>query len=134
MKSKYSQGIFNEYMRYYSSPSYNVVDWDQGFSNNSILIYLDDGRILEYNRLHKNVRLVITDPDSEEEWKHEFGIRVRNKMNDAYMNQSKLSKAVGISGPALNKYIKGRYDPSLYMIAKIAKVLNCTVSNFVSGI
>lgn len=98
-----------------------------------LVIRLRDGRIKSYFELNKEVRdLPVNCTTLDEEiFQDEFGIRLQHKMIVKGFTQTTLSEATGISQPSISNYIAGRKTPSLYTANKIAKVLDCSIDEFV---
>lgn len=95
----------------------------------SITTELDDGSRYIYNDLEHGTRKLPNNKDnmSEEEYRQEFGYRLRSIMNDKAMTQSMLSERTGIPQPQLSTYVNGKCTASSYTVRKIAQALNCSV-------
>lgn len=67
-----------------------------------------------------------------EECSKRFGIRLRALMNDRMVNQQELSARTGISQSAISKYATGSIEPKASTIVKLARALECSVSDLMS--
>lgn len=66
----------------------------------------------------------------EEEWRERFADKLTAIMHSRNMTKEELSYKSGISASSLYFYMTGRKTPSLYNATKIARVLECTLTDF----
>ena len=113
---------------YFPSISENMTsyEYDGGYG---ITILSDDGRKLYYDDLNNSIRYLPSNKDAltEDEYRIEFGYRLRNMMGIKGINQLELSNRTGISQPQLSNYMSGKNTPSNYIVRKIARALNCSI-------
>lgn len=113
---------------YFPSISENMVsyEYDGGYG---ITILSDDGRKLYYDDLNNAIRYLPSNKDAltEDEYRIEFGYRLRNMMGIKGINQLELSNRTGISQPQLSNYMSGKNTPSNYIVRKIARALDCSI-------
>ena len=57
-----------------------------------------------------------------------FGSIVKEKRLEQYLSQEELAKKIGIDQSDLSKIEKGIFNPSIKMISRIAKGLNCKIN------
>lgn len=104
-------------------------------SKHRILAYLNDGTKMEYSALDNSVRDVTRAYDTtssvynnEEEWRKEFGYRLRTLIAEKGMSQEELSDISGISRQMLTRYVRGYSTPSGYNLARLAAILGCDMT------
>lgn len=68
---------------------------------------------------------------SEEDWKYEFHIALKRKLDNRMMSQKELSERTGISPVMISHYINGRSAPSVYNVSLISNALECSISELV---
>lgn len=100
----------------------------------TILVRLDDGSRLEYTTLNDTVRDVSkyygvnhADGSNEEEWRQEFGRKLRRIMAERGVSQERVSELTGISRQMLTRYVKGTSTPSGYNLTRLSEILDCDV-------
>ena len=94
-----------------------------------LLVELDDGTRGEYSELSNTFKTFVPFDGSEESWKREFRHRLVTLMDEYPHDQTSLAEASGISQQSISNYMWGKTIPSGYAIAKLAKALNCSVSD-----
>lgn len=94
-----------------------------------LLVELDDGTRGEYSELSKTFKRFVPFDGTEENWKREFRHRLITLMDESPHDQTSLAEASGLSQKSISNYVWGRTIPSGYAIAKLAKALNCSVSD-----
>ena len=61
----------------------------------------------------------------------DFGIILKNKLNDKHISQSELSRLIDVSDTTISRYILGQtMKPKRLLLQRIAKVLECSVYDF----
>ena len=110
----------------------DVYKYDRTIYANELLVTLRDGSKIIYNDYENTVRNLPADSSnmSEEQFKREFGYRVKRIMFEKGVTQDDLSEKTGIAQETLSRYICGKNVPSFYKIDKIAKALDCSVDEF----
>ena len=90
---------------------------------------LDDGEVIAFDYKDKTIRFLPQDNNhmTEQECRHEFGVRLRRLMYLEGFTQEGLSEATGISQTMLSKYITGDVCPSFTKVDKICKALRCSM-------
>lgn len=132
--------MFEDFLHHasYVRPS-DIVCW-YAVGPREILVRLKDGSKVYYDYLTKYTRRVRynkfhTDgePDlSEEEWRAEFGRRLRKRVEEQHITQKELSERTDISEAMLAKYRNGKSTPSTYVITKLARALECTTAELIN--
>lgn len=93
----------------------------------------NDGRKVMYNSFTNDLRIIPYDPENmtDEEYRSEFGFRLRNLMTREGINQTELAARTGVSQTTISGYLNAKKMPSYGSAAKIARVLNCSLDDFV---
>lgn len=102
-----------------------INDWD-------LLLSFKDGTKVIYDRFtgyHRNVFYDSVHELTDEQEKQEFARRLRTMMKRKYISQEQLAELVGISRIMINKYMNGKALPSILIVRKIAKVLDCSMDD-----
>lgn len=104
-------------VKYWSSSPYELI------------IELDDGVRFIFDDNDKSIRRLPKDSNnlSEQEFKNEFGTRLRRIMWYKGITQEDLSRATGITQTMISKYVTGHACPSFSNVDKICKVLGCSM-------
>ena len=99
---------------------------------NELIATFKDGSKILYNDIENTVRSLPTDSSnmSKEQFKREFGYRLKQIMFAKGITQDDLSEKTGIAQETLSRYIRGKNVPSFYITDKIAKALDCSVDDF----
>lgn len=94
-----------------------------------LLVQLDDGRWFCYNGYDHTCRLLPSDPDNmtEDDFRIEFGNRLRAIMQSKRISQYDLARMTGMPQGRISKYVNGKYTPTFYTVDKIAKALECSM-------
>lgn len=94
-----------------------------------MIVRLDDGDSVMYDREKRTIRNLPRDPSSmsEEQFRREFGYRLRRLMERRGMTQGELAERINSSQVTVSKYMCGKNTPSVFMVNKIAKTLNCSI-------
>lgn len=102
-----------------------INDWD-------LLISFKNGRKVIYDRFtnyHRNVFYDNVHELTDEQEKQEFAHRLRTMMKRKYISQEQLAELVGISRAMINRYMNGKALPSVLIVRKIVKVLDCSIDD-----
>lgn len=94
-----------------------------------LVAILRDGSRVCYDQDDRSIRSLPSDPDnmSEDQFRHEFGIRLRRMMERKKITQSELAERMGVTQCRISNYIHGKNTPSVFAVNKIAKALNCSI-------
>ena len=103
-----------------------INEWDIliKFKNGKKIIY--DTFTNYYTEIFYNSINDIT----EEQEKKEFSHKLRSLMNRKNITQDELAEKTNTSQVMISRYITGRCIPSVIVLRKIAKVLNCSMDDF----
>lgn len=121
--------IYNEFEVLFPSYAKDVVDWYPS-GRMEIVIRLESGDKYIYDHTTKSLystgQTTITDV-TEDEWKEDFAKLLSKAMRVKNMSQCELSELSGISQVTISNYVNGKRSPSVYIIAKLASALQCSV-------
>lgn len=101
----------------------HLNDWD-------LLVTFKDGRKIIYDTFTNYYRGIFYDNIKEltdEQEKKEFAHRLRIMMKRKYISQEQLSELTGVTQTMISRYITGKALPSVLIVRKIAKVLDCSM-------
>lgn len=119
--------IYENVQLYFPSIAEQAVEYIER-TPDILIIKIKDGRTMYYDDIEKTMRQLPKDSNNltEEEYKREFGFRLREVMYREGITQLELSERTGISQSMLSSYTSGRNIPSFYKVDKIAKALKCS--------
>lgn len=120
---------FNEYFPYEAQNASEIIDngsWE-------LLIKLKDGSRVLYDDIDKTITRLPQNSNNmtEEDFKIEFGKRLRKLMSRKRITQKQLSDRTGISQSLISLYMCGDKLPNFYKADKIAKALRCSMDDLV---
>lgn len=107
-----------------------VISWEPK-GKNSITLVLDDGCTWEYNILLDAIRQVHLYDGTEESYKRGFSYRLADMMVDKGFDQTHLSEVSGVSQQSISNYIHKKSLPTIYVLDKLARALDCSVSDLI---
>ena len=131
MCKSFHEHVFENFKLYFPSIAEKTVHWYPS-GRHEITARLNDRSKVYFNDLTKGIRRVPEYDDSEkmseEEWRDRFGRKLMDVIYDRGISQHDLAEAIGVSTIMISKYVNGKTSPSSYTLSKLAKVLECTVS------
>lgn len=94
-----------------------------------LVVRLDDGDSVMYDLEKRTIRNLPKDSTtmSEEQFRLEFGYRLRRRMERRGLTQGDLAELASTSQVMISNYIRGKTTPSAYVMDKIAKALSCSI-------
>lgn len=124
--------MFDDFMNNYPSMERDVVDW---YPNGKleITIVMNDGSKLVYNGNTQRFS-IIRGADSEyenlteQEWRHKFAAKLYEKITDKCISQKELAEILNMSQKTISKYLNAKATPSTYNLDRIARVLDCSIT------
>lgn len=123
--------IIKEFEMHYPHFAREVEGYYDGMDPFEMIVKLKDGRFISYDICDKFVRFLASDDACDEETcKKEFGIRLRRRMMRMGFTQNTLSEVTGIPQPNISDYVNGKASPNFYNVAKLARVLECSIDDF----
>lgn len=99
--------------------------------DNSLVAELKDGSKVIFNDKLCSVRNVIEYQGTEEDWKREFANRLATVMEEKGFDQSYLAEVSGISQVSISNYIQRKVIPSGYIVDKLARALDCHITDLI---
>lgn len=98
-----------------------------------LIIKLKDGNYLYYDDTDHTLRKLPSKDMTEEEFRREFGRRLRKMIHERGFTQVQFATQVGIHQPELSAYINGKRTPGFYNACRIANVLHCSTDDLMYG-
>lgn len=123
--------LFDSMRYYFPSIADKVVYYhEEGFL--LLLVETFDNRVYIYDEIGNGIRQIHYDADNmtEEDFRYEFGWRLRRVMGYKVVMQNDLADMIGLSQSRISDYLRGARTPSFYIADKIAKALGCSVETF----
>ena len=132
-----NERIIREYKLWYPSFYERTIDITiTGY--HLLLAVLDNGNKVEFSLLDNSLRDVThmysyeTEDDmSEEEYRKAVGDRIKTLSRDRSLKHESLAELVGVSRQSMSMYINGRSLPSIRIVRRMAKALNCDVRDLI---
>lgn len=130
MSQRRIDDVINNFNIYFPSIAAQMVS---GYltSDNSLMAVLKDGSKVIFNDKLCSVRNVIEYQGTEEDWKREFANRLATVMEEKGFDQSYLAEVSGISQVSISNYIQRKVIPSGYIVDKLARALDCHITDLV---
>lgn len=123
--------IFNDFVMRCPAWANHVVEY-RPKTLNAIRITLDDGTKIDYSAYSDSIHFVKQRPIesaediSDEDCRESFSVNLANMMRVKGFRQDLLSERTGISTGAISKYMNRKATPSITVVKKFARALNCT--------
>ena len=122
--------ILDDFELYYPEIVKDAVTWYPS-GRREITVKLRDGGRVIFDGGSKTFRR-ISNYDApmmeEDNWKTGFGRKLGQALCNRCISQSTLSERTGISQTMISRYISGNSIPSAYIIAKLARALECSLN------
>lgn len=103
-----------------------------------LLAVLDNGSKVEFCSLDNSLRdvtnvytFVSDDNMSDDDYKKAIGDRLKTLLRDRSIRHDTLAEMVGVSRQSMSMYVNGRALPSIRIVRRIAKALNCDVRDLI---
>lgn len=136
--NRFYEQMFDEYERHYRLSRANILDWYIS-DEEEITVELDDGTKERFDYVDRTVRVIFSDGvdliaksvSTEEGWKREFRYNLMRIMALKGINQFQLADMAGLTQGSISNYVNSVSMPSIYICAKIARALDCTISDLV---
>jgi DNA-binding XRE family transcriptional regulator len=125
------ESIFQDFQLYAKPLADRTVRWEP-MGKHSIKAFLNDGRIIQFNGLMRTYRSIVVDDNAEwteELFRKKFAINLAGLMYENGYTQDIMAEALGISRKMLYRYLHREATPSAYTMTKIARLLDCNVSD-----
>ena len=126
----YSEMLLHNFKLHFPLDANHVVYYEP-IGYGCLEIKLDTDEVLIYEDPYHSVRRLPCDSDemTEDQFRMEFGRRLRRIMEHKGVTQLELYELTGIPQCHISGYINGKHTPSFYIINKIAKALKCPVDD-----
>lgn len=125
--------MYNRFLEKHKRIGYSVIDWYY-IGNSTLVLYTKHGDTYTYDDKKRKVVRVMKEEDkvlgvmTEEDWRKEFALVLRDKMRKKGMKGYMLADKTGLSRIAISKYVNATRTPSSYNLVLIADALGCLVS------
>lgn len=125
--------MYNRFLEKHKRIGYSVIDWYY-IGNSTIVLHTKHGDTYTYDDKKRKVVRVMKEEDkvlgvmTEEDWRKEFALVLRDKMRKKGMKGYMLADKTGLSRIAISKYVNATRTPSSYNLVLIADALGCLVS------
>lgn len=125
--------MYNRFLEKHKRIAYSVIDWYY-IGNNTLVLHTKHGDTYTYDDKKRKVVRVMKEEDkvlgvmTEEDWRKEFALVLRDKMRKKGMKGYMLADKTGLSRIAISKYVNATRTPSSYNLVLIADALGCLVS------
>ena len=126
-----AEAMFEDFKEQFPLMSENAIEY--GLTDQmEITVWFSDGKKAIYNYLRKTVRMLHckrsyeSERPSEEDWKNDFSIILKKRMDARHIKQKELSEYTGISQQIISRYLNGKSTPTAYNLMLIAKSLGCS--------
>lgn len=125
--------MYNRFLERHKRIGYSVIDWYY-IGNSTIVLHTKHGDTYTYDDKKRKVVRVMKEEDkvlgimTEEDWRKEFALVLRDKMRKKGMKGYMLADKTGLSRIAISKYVNATRTPSSYNLVLIADALGCLVS------
>lgn len=125
--------MYNRFLEKHKRIGYSVIDWYY-IGNSTLVLHTKHGDTYTYDDKKRKVVRVMKDEDkvlgvmTEEDWRKEFALVLRDKMRKKGMKGYMLADKTGLSRIAISKYVNATRTPSSYNLVLIADALGCLVS------
>lgn len=123
------QDIFNNFIMYHKYLAKDVLRWNY-IDIFEIEIFLKNGDRVIYDDFSQTI-IPIQNLEGENLWKFNFGRRLKKRISLSGLTHAEVANVVGVSRTLITDYTNGKYIPNAFVVSKIAKVLNCTVSDLI---
>lgn len=97
-----------------------------------LIVFKNDRRVIfdRYTGYYRDVFYNSINEITEEQEKKEFAYRLRSLMARNQITQESLAEAINTSQVMISRYVRGDTIPSVMVLRKISKLLNCSMDDF----
>lgn len=124
--------IYDEFMDNYPRMASNAIDWYPSGRSEIIIVMSDRSKVVYNGNTQRFSFVRCTDDEypnlTEQEWRCKFASKLYEKMTDQCINQKELAELSNMSQKTISKYLNAIATPSTYNLDRIARVLNCSIS------
>ena len=122
--------VMKSFSMYYPTTFEKAVDYE--YRDGFLFVRTTDDETYMYDILTEDLYLredyLERGSRTDDEWKEEFGKRLRMMVNHRNRSQKSLAEEIGITPASLNLYLRGRRLPNPRTLSKLARALKCSVS------
>lgn len=124
--------IFDEFMDNYPRMARDAIDWYPSGRSEIIIVMSDRSKVVYNGNTQRFSFVRRTDDEylnlTEQEWRHKFAAKLYEYMAENCISQKELAELLNVSQMTISKYLNARVTPTSYNLDRIARVLNCSIS------
>ena len=123
--------LFDRFKIWFPPTAEKTVEYET--EDDMVIAKLNDGMTVLYDDMFNSYSVIKRGEDdlTEIQSRNEFSRRLYRKMIRKGISQKELSELTGISEVMLSRYLNKKASPTLQVIYKIAKVLNCPANELI---
>lgn len=124
--------MFEEFMDNYPRMASNAIDWYPSGKSEIIIVMSDRSKVVYNGNTQRFSFIRCTDGEyenlTEEEWRRKFAAKLYEYMTYNCMTQKELAELLNVSQMTISKYLNAIATPTSYNLDRIARALNCSIS------
>lgn len=123
------QELYSDFCYYFPSMQEDVLDYYKSGREELTIEMRGREPIIFHGPTHGIRSTRIIDVDMEEErWRRLFGWNLARRIEERYSNYSVFADKIGVNRVVLSRYINGHNTPNVYVAAKMAEALGCSMT------
>ena len=121
--------LYSDFCYHFPSWEERVIDYYKSGREELTILMRGDEVLIYHGPTHgiRNARSINIEME-EERWRRLFGWHLARRIEEQYSNYSVFADKIGISRVMLSRYINGHATPSMYVGARIASALGCSMT------
>lgn len=121
--------LYLDFCYYFPSMKDGVIDYYKSGREELTIEMRGREPIVFHGPTHsiRSTRNIAVDVE-EERWRQIFGWNLARRIEERYSNYSVFADKIGVSRVMLSRYINGHATPSIYVVARIANALGCSMT------
>ena len=134
MNNKHYESIFDSFLAHHPYMEKDVHDW-RPRGDWGVRVELTDGTEYDYDTMSNGIRRVINhnmttmEDITEERCRASISYHLTELMTLRGFSQNTLSDYTGLSKGSINNYINGTATPSATALRKLARALDCNITD-----
>lgn len=118
------ESVYLKFQTWFPVIASQTVEWYMHSDFDLVAVMSDGSRIL-YDDFWQTIRK-LPKIETEEQYRIEFGRRLRALMDRKQITQGTLSEMIDIPQSRISEYMNGKHMPSAFVVDKIAKAIGCS--------
>lgn len=121
--------LYSDLCYYFPSIEERILDYYKS-GRDELTVQLRGGEVIIYHGpTHgiRSTRTIVADVE-EDRWRQLFGWNLARRIEERYSNYSVFADKIRVSRVVLSRYINGHNTPSVYVAAKMAEALDCSMT------